>query len=135
MPDLKELQQRVSEAKGPDRELDARIWWEFDAEKYGIDRSILSIAETANVIAMLDHRLGKSWRTEFKELPQYTASLEAALALVERMGLDTRSILTEALTRTAHWTYHRGSTFLEALVLAVLYIALVALIAKESEHG
>lgn len=84
MSDLAELQKRLKEAIGRDRELDAELWMRLyiDGEIYG--------------------RMVKDWRSvgegnvhittecgcEYKEVQsaRFTSSIDAALGLVEKMG-------------------------------------------------
>src|SRR5262245_50781771 len=64
---LSELLERVRKAKGPDRELDKALWRHliFDAE---LDKP------------------GHDWMAQVgKTTPAYTASIDSALALVERL--------------------------------------------------
>lgn len=63
MPDLSELLERVKAATGPDRELDAAIWY--------------ALVEQPRPGNKIDRDMISRW-------PEYTSSLDAALALVLR---------------------------------------------------
>lgn len=77
IPDtLAELERRVREATGGDRELDADLWWKFD--------------ERASEVATgmprpLDHSKPMPRAGVRAMAPAYTTSLDAALALCERV--------------------------------------------------
>lgn len=77
---IADLRLRVASATGPDRELDAAIAAAFGAE--------------ARIVGKLGYRMrsapwlewsGRNWH----DLPSYTASVDAALALVERLRPGT----------------------------------------------
>lgn len=83
MPDLRPLLDRIEKAEGPDRELDLLIWVALVAnpsKEYN----------WSDGVWFKDHGekdRGPYWRAcdHTKEAPFYTASLDAALALVERV--------------------------------------------------
>lgn len=115
MTDLNELLERVSSATGPDRELDRDI-----------------CIELAIDMATDDGAVG------WKSPPHFTASTDAALALVERvLPAGWPDVLREAiseLSRRHSWNI----TFpvagqREELSLAILAALLSALISKESQ--
>lgn len=90
MTDLRELEKRLEEATGPDRELDCLIW--------GRDRGLEITWQNDCMIAQGEGAIGwidpgkhqRNFSTNRSEhgpgsIPAYTASLDAAVALVERV--------------------------------------------------
>jgi len=82
MGDLSELIERLEKATGPDREIDAWIGyhtdlmnddmsWRAKIDSFGIDHAMRAATSGSNV-----------WRVA---LPNYTASLDATVALIERV--------------------------------------------------
>lgn len=89
MTDLSSLRERVIAADGPDRELDAAVWWALEksvANKafftgaMGLPRSA---DEMPDAFASLPRGLGREGVIVLS--PKLTASLDAVVALVERM--------------------------------------------------
>jgi len=81
---LKELLAKVEVAKVPDRELDAEVWWHLSGSRLirPLDRRR---AENHGVPATLDGMFSFGWRNSESDVPGYTTSIDAALALVERV--------------------------------------------------
>ena len=94
MADLAELLERVKAATGPDREIDVALWL------------AMTPGATYRTTRVRHDRTGREWDINepringgaMVEVPEYTASLDAALALVERV-LDTAFIDIEVAKR------------------------------------
>ncbi len=82
MGELSELISRLEKAEGPDREIDAWIGyhtdlavegmsWRAKIDRFGIDHAMKAATSDSNI-----------WSTS---LPPYTASLDATVALIERV--------------------------------------------------
>jgi hypothetical protein len=88
---LAELKERVSAATGPDRELDIAIALAFSRAPEGYTRAVQHGTPMLWFWHEADHR-APYWRT-----PEYTASLDAVMALVSAKlpgwtwGIDTHS--------------------------------------------
>lgn len=87
MNDLKALLERVEKAEGPDRELDAAIYNALYTDNYR-PHAFHSFEQKFHAV----HRyhdgwlVGKDNSDEWAEnLPKFTASIDAAVALVEKM--------------------------------------------------
>lgn len=150
MTDLRELEKRLEEATGPDRELDCLIW--------GRDRGLeitwqndCMIAQGEGAIGWIDP--GKHQRNFYTNrsergpgsIPAYTASLDAAVALVERcMATEwpqwerhhrtvySRPHVTHLVEITVPSSEFRGAHETEAV--ALLLALARALIAKGDRH-
>ncbi|WP_375453764.1 hypothetical protein [uncultured Methylobacterium sp.] len=87
MPDrdvLQGLLDRVRAAEGPDRELDALIWWAF-ADHTDDHPDIAHLAAQQGPLAVIDKYWPPHWRTNFLSSIQHlTRSIDAAVALMER---------------------------------------------------
>lgn len=82
---LLELAARVEAATGPDREIDAGVWWRVFGSHADTDADLRPQFEADPAKAM-DRWCGKGWRTELTwAFPaRYTASLDAAMTLVPK---------------------------------------------------
>jgi hypothetical protein len=127
--DLKELLARVEKATGADRGLDVLIAERFDGVAPGGCFS-------GGLYYAPDGRGG----TGCPRIEQYTASLDASLALVERVLPDAPVLIgmrqtpeTQPWARLADWRGEdaTGSTPALALLVALLK----ALLAKENDRG
>lgn len=120
---LADLLARVEAAAGPDRELDARLYVQLIAR--------LQNPAIEQMIQERSVRLPGSnvWLDGAKDwaVPRFTASLDAALALCERLGLDGWHILYSAMV---DWRAHTTGISLNRLPLCVIAAMLKALIAK-----
>jgi hypothetical protein len=92
---MKDLQQRVSAAKGPDRDLDAEISWRLTPEIPGRERGADADGRQPTGPEVFDE-LFPNWRAREDIVPRYTASLDAALALA---GARAETALRQALDR------------------------------------
>jgi hypothetical protein len=130
MTTLHELAAMLGAATGPSRELDARLWWAFadhSEDDHGLD------GEPLWVMAKLWGGSPSSWTW----IPQVTSSIDAALALVERLlpgwswGRDPSGIIRLWKMREGSWL--AGPVILKPTTTALdLTKALVAaLIAQE----
>lgn len=81
--DLQELLARVEKAGGPDRELDARIFCAVNGYTFRSHRPDLGPPPTAR--AYVAYYEPKNGEHPSAYCPAFTASLDAALALVERV--------------------------------------------------
>jgi len=84
MGDLANLLERVTAATGPDRELDADLWWllhHHDAERY-FNTGALGMPKRYPATLPIPAGLGRTAVRSYA--PSYTRSLDAALVLVER---------------------------------------------------
>jgi hypothetical protein len=79
MTDLSELLERVRNAKGPDREIDGDIAQAFEVAPSYLPR----ITDAGRSWLWAEFVEPDTWDTW--EAPEYTASIDAALALVERV--------------------------------------------------
>lgn len=75
--ELLELADRIERAEGPDRKLDARIWW----ETYGRHHKADDRASWQRNPASAASRYWPGWEKR-DEIPHLTASIDAALTLV-----------------------------------------------------
>lgn len=100
---IRDLAQRCKSATGPDREIDGRIWAELDGRDvregtscFG-ERSVLAKSRRAPhdecVVGVID-RWGVFFTVgQSPEPPRVTGSIDAAMAMVERvLGVDTIDI-------------------------------------------
>lgn len=78
---LTELLAKVEAATGPDRELDAEIWWHFVADRAATDGDLLVNADEIGVPKMLDRAWGPGWRMTGSGPARVTASIDASLTL------------------------------------------------------
>jgi hypothetical protein len=92
---MKDLQQRVAAAKGPDRDLDAEISWRLSPEIPGRDRGEDTGKLQPTGPEVFDE-LCPNWRAQEDIVPRYTSSLDAALALA---GARAETALRQALDR------------------------------------
>lgn len=78
--DLSELVERLRKATGPDRELDAAIWLvdEGYEKRGGFNPSTVFWTQVQDGFAM-------EGNSPMRSVPKFTASVDAALALVERV--------------------------------------------------
>lgn len=92
---LQEIEKRLQEATGPDRELDALIWAELDGRDVRYeDGAVIARSRVPPhnecLLGLVDHP-GRSSRNFFEAdgwkppIPHVTASLDAAIALAERV--------------------------------------------------
>lgn len=99
---------RLEEATGPDRELDARIFcaannmiWEIDGQRVvGIDRDDGNNWETIGYVDPGKYSL--NFTTYREDIPTYTSSLDATIAIVERMLPGWRKAIGENV-HTGYW--------------------------------
>lgn len=145
MTDLNALLERVRAATGPDRELDCLIWQTAEPDR----RVMMDQGKAfgpgpkrpASYGRLADFPMEKwdDWEAigGWIDAPRLTASIDAALALVERMGLTPhvlhhgRIVWDAGLIVSDHaeteWEGRHNS-----LPLAILSALLSALIAKEA---
>lgn len=111
MSDLQDLLECVKRAEGPSRELDVRLGM-FEA----------GLAQNEDVLAQIGVP-GSGWTPSEEEWPRYTYSIDAALALVERL-LPRRwpDVIEQALRR---------NTPLEKLPLEIIEILVFELWLEE----
>jgi hypothetical protein len=91
MTDLKDLRERVEKAEWPDRELDGLVWISLDlgADIHWSGNDLLAVKEGRETLKVGWIDPGKYqrnfalWNLE-KEVPYYTASIDAAVGLIER---------------------------------------------------
>lgn len=136
MSDLEGLLERVKVATAPDRELDVR---------FGMFESGLAMNEDVLAQIGVPHT---GWTPSEDEWPRYTASIDAALALVEKtlpgwcyaiqsvvLGKDTLNHIPWCGLASGYWSgvfdehEGRGAT----LPLAILAALLTALIAEQQQ--
>lgn len=134
--DLANLLERVEKAEGADRELDARLFAALAARDP--DRLAALIAERADQFP--DRNVWLEGARDWQVKP-YTASLDAALALVERKlpgwtwRLDSPDTPSEpAFARLSGPERRSGVGWAKTPALALLAALLRALIAQETEH-
>ena len=72
---------RKAAAAGPDREIDAAIWWCFVADHSKDSPEFSQYAKTHSAAKTLDYAWGRIWR-DSGPVPFYTSSIDAALTLV-----------------------------------------------------
>lgn len=83
MTDIGELLERVKAARGGDRELDVDIAWAIEPERYG---GAYWNGRTGKPGSTLPLKLDGMGRLSVRiNCPSFTASIDAALALVERV--------------------------------------------------
>lgn len=119
MSDLNELLERVRSATGPDRELDARI--EFTLSGVSFFES-----DIADLLQVIDEPTGygKYQKIDSANIPCFTDSIDAALALVERkVGDNWFSVLLDAM-RDFGAAGTLGPEHLPRFILAALLQAL-----------
>lgn len=157
MTNLPALLARVEKANGPDRELDARLWAEFD------DRNIKEVA-IVGITSIGRELIAKSRRKPHDEcviggwwgdgsfytingdiMPKFTATIDAALGLVELClpgwGIEITAGMGDGISVTVG---HVGPNKLydqpegwgdgPTIPIAVLRALLAALIAKEGKR-
>lgn len=137
MIDLADLLARVKEATGPDRELDAQIGAALGAETSRLKSGL-----------RMRHAPWLSWSgTHWHDLPRWTASVDEALDLVERLIPGTLHasgsmedgpfcrLVTPPIRKRgvpANWGYCNATA--STPPLAILSALLTALIAQHSTH-
>lgn len=154
MADLAELLARVKAATGPDRELDALVWAStLPSDGIGLDGYGLPDGShfeheadedgSVSQYVILD---GKSHKRARRSAPDFTASIDAALALVERMLPGTCWLMAKGRTRPDEPLYgiqliQEGADDAiadeaehECVELAILAALLTALI-HQAEHA
>ncbi len=132
------LLSRVLEAKGPDREIDLAL---FRAMQEPVP------------VAFVTHKVTLEWdeakagyfylvpNTDLQvryDPPAYTASIDAALALVERRiegGTERYDLISRALVTATHRVLERGGKISDHLPLATIAALLRAEIAKLEATG
>ncbi len=131
---LRDLKARLDAAKGPDRELDAAIfvalveptWVTSPKDPGAVAADAMSFRSTGKL-----HYITKT----SKHAPHYTASIDAAVALVERaLPGKVVSIIADAINLVSGENW-RGVPLGKALPLALCRALLSALIAKEKARG
>jgi hypothetical protein len=112
LPALEVLIERCEAAQGPDRELDARLFCELIEDRiwreevytiYAQSRAALRDVYRIGTIDPGEHSRNFSVTSSFEDarIPQYTASIDAALALAERLipgcevGIDPRFFIED----------------------------------------
>jgi len=153
---LRDLADRCRAATGPSRELDARIWAELDGRDFEERPSASMHAalwieaksrSTPHDACLIGERLGDKFWPSGNRYPHVTGSLDAAMALVERMFPDAYWMFARARTRPTEPLYGfqllnnhdieeqiaiaEHSTREIAIVLCVL----LALIERETAEG
>lgn len=81
---LEELLERLEKAEGPDRELDADLWWHFDRRSAGMNYHHASFGKP---VPLPDKRpaTGLGGAAIKQNAPAFTGSLDAAVAFKERV--------------------------------------------------
>jgi len=125
--DLTTLIDRVRAATGADRELDAALWLAFEP---GATRRQSTVKSSKGLWPdyEIDETRDRTGRLVI--VPDLTASLDAALALVERCGENPERIMNKAIGRTYEWV-DSVPDYRQRLTLAVLSTLLLAL---ETQH-
>lgn len=80
---IPELIERVGKLTGADREVDARLWWEFDHER-AVRAYWTASTGLPQPMDEFPRSRGLGYGYVVRSAPAYTASVDAALALVER---------------------------------------------------
>lgn len=127
MSDLLELAERCEKAEGPDRELDCDIAL---AVGWDIKHPLAPLPELITTLGIEWLRLAATeYQSTYKELPAYTASIDAALTLVPdgrilRQYMVSRHVphTCEVAVDYAHggWVGHSDHSFALALCAAAL---------------
>lgn len=88
-----DLRERVAAATGSDRELDADLWWRFDerSSEYYFNRGSMGLPQKRDHSKPMPVGLGRCAVRAMA--PAYTASVDAALALIERVLPDAKVFL------------------------------------------
>lgn len=123
---LLDLADRWEKAKGPDREMDARTWW----ETYGRHRKADDRASWQRNPAAAATRYWPGWEKR-DEIPHLSASLDAAMTLFsDWTGLELLAPVDDAVVWSAYFTLSDGrsvSGYHETRELAVVAALLRAL--------
>lgn len=144
---LRSLLERCEKASGPDRELDADLavaMGHFDYRlRYGLEdcRIVRGRIIDANQVEV--GVVGKGGLLFIDDLPKFTASLDAAVALIEKAlpGWDWRgqSMGSDGCFAEVWWHGWRDDTVIHAEAksptLALLSALLKALIAREEQRA
>jgi len=136
MTDLATLQSllaRVLAATGPDREIDAAIWEATEPHKYLYARSGRNW-----VVNRMGTVLTPVWELCADPRPAFTASIDAAMALVERrIRIDTGAfdLISRALVTATRHGIQRGGKISDYLPLALIAATIRAEIAKLEATG
>jgi len=128
--DLSDLKRRLDEATSGSRELDVLIWAEFDGRDVRVEKNTL-IAKARRaphdecVLGWIDPgKVARNFTVEFSRppFPHLTTSVDAALALAERLGLSIVTIMLQAMEGLVTPETERPSIaqFALALVRAVV---------------
>ncbi len=128
---LKALLARVEGARGPDRELDARIEAALMQGQRGDHLRALIAAEFAS--RKVHEREFWILRASDWQAPKYTASLDAALALVERQKRGPLQMLHEAQLSLEARGYRTDQPMAPQLALAVILVLLESM--EEAQHA
>ncbi len=117
---IQSLRDRVAKATGPDREIDRDTAVAFNVfqERFGIIYHWCEAGSTVNPVYN-------------SQLPQYTASIDDALAWVERMLPGKWPHLLELVLGTGDIVDENGECQLSRMPLAIILAGLDALIVKE----
>ena len=139
MSNLQELLERVEKAEGGDRAIDTAL-------------ELLLLSATTKEFPGADPRSGLVLILDAKErwvtcdADEYTASIDATVALVEKMATDPREVSVSGLMQMAwgdvakkhnlhmrRWDNAVDGSYGPALALALIAALLRAMIAKEKE--
>lgn len=136
MTDLAALLERVEKAEGPDREIDAELYFWFgmskrqrtDALKFRErnceGRELYSIAILAGIVAM-------DYYSTCNPIEKYTASLDAAVALVEKMLPGSSWMAARPPEKTGRAVIVRELVSESEATAATPALALIAALLKE----
>ena len=137
LPTLRSLLQRVEAATGADRELDGDLFWSLFVVPSGLGKEVGG----SRLVNLLGPN-GDAWRHWIHvDWPPYTASVDAALALVEKVlpgawfmmetfgYTEDRRAGAELSAEGIEHTRHEAKTIPLAIVAALL----TALIAQDEE--
>lgn len=120
---LAALLERVEAAEGPDRELDLAV--DIWAQPQNWSSKVRSTGNAGCPAAWFNA----------EELPEYTASLDAALALVERLGFDLPQFLHETMEDMANGGWRDDHPIIPQMALYTLARMLREKIAREADDA
>lgn len=140
MIDIAGLRKRVEAASGPDRELDADLWWHFDRAAAGRHYHTGRVGLPQPLPETLTS--GGLGRAAVQQAaPKFTASLDASLALVEKVlpplgsvpSFDCLEAYPNGWHATVGYSVHKQTSHLAPTAsLAILAALLAALEARDA---
>lgn len=133
MSDLHSLLERLQKADGPDREIDAAIILMIEHPGYRFPESVLN--RVPHDLQEAYERLTHDGFGAGKRPPPYTAALDAAISLVEKVLPEPAPFfLTIACAKEYGCSYGMGPMFIAPTPALALLTAMVQALIQEKEN-